>query len=190
MYLIAGLIGVFSGRSFGDAAGRWFLPYMRLWLWSLIPYAACAVVIRLGMVIGGGGETFERLISLKLLLGRPLVFAVPGILLLTIAMCAVDYARVQLVVGDRRGAARALIGAFRFVLRNPGSLAHYGLYVLFWMMITGLYVIATSGHELAGAGGALILFALRQLVSLARFGARIATTGGQVALVMRADGPK
>jgi hypothetical protein len=187
LYLNAGLIGAFAGRSFGEAAGRWFLPYVRLWLWSLIPYVLCALVIRVGLVMGTSGDSFERLISLKLMFGRPLVFAIPGLLLLTVATCAVDYARVALVVGERRGAARALVGAFRFVFSNPSALAHYGLYVLFWMMITGLYVIATSGHELAGAGGAVVLFALRQLVSLARFGARIATTGGQVALGMQAN---
>jgi hypothetical protein len=189
LYLTAGLVGVFAGRSFGDAATRWFLPYVRLWLWSLIPYIVCMLVMRVGMMIGGGGDVFERLISLKLLLGRPLVSAIPGILLLTITMCAVDYARVHLVVGERRGAVRALLGAFRFVFRNPASLGHYGLYALSWVMITGLYVIATARHELAGAGGALVLFALRQLVSLARFSARIATTGGQVALVMQTDAP-
>ena len=132
---------------------------------------------------------FERMISLKLLLVRPLLFAVPGLVLLAITMCTVDYARAQLVVGERRGAIRALLGGFRFVFRNPGSLAHYGLYLLFWAAVSALYVTATFGHPFAGAGGAWALLALRQLVSLVRFGARVATTGGQVALVLQASAP-
>ena len=189
LFLTGGLVGVFAGRSFGDTAIRWFLPYLRLWLWSLIPYAVCAAVTGIGMKLAGGGDIFERLISLKLLLVRPLLFAVPGLVLLAISMCAVDYARAQLVIGERRGAIRALLGGFRFVFRNPGSLAHYGLYLLFWMAVSVLYVTATFGHPFAGVGGAWALFALRQLVSLARFGARVATTGGQVALVLQASAP-
>jgi len=189
LFLTGGLVGVFAGRSFGDTALRWFLPYLRLWLWSLIPYAVCAAAFGIGMKIGGGGDIFERLISLKLLLVRPLVFALPGLVLLAITMCAVDYARAQLVVGDPRGAIRALLGGFRFMVRNPGSLAHYGLYLLCWIAVTVLYVTATFGHPFAGAGGAWALFALRQLVSLVRFGARVATTGGQVALVLHASAP-
>jgi hypothetical protein len=190
LYLIAGLVGVFAGRVFGEAASRWFLPYLRLWLWSLIPYAVGAAIVAVGMIIGGGGSVFERLISLKLLLVRPLVFAVPGLILLAFIMCAVDYARVHLVVGDRRGAVRALLGGFAFVFRYPGSLAHYGLFLVFWATVTALYVTATFGHPFAGAGGAWLLFALRQLVSLVRFGARVATTGGQVALVLQATAPR
>jgi len=189
LFLTGGLVGVFAGRSFGDAALRGFLPYLRLWLWSLIPYAVCAAVMGIGMKLAGGGDIFERLISLKLLLVRPLLFAVPGLVLLAITMCAVDYARAELIVGERRGAIRALLGGFRFVVRNPNSLAHYGLYLLFWMAVSVLYVMATFGHPFAGVGGAWALFALRQLVSLVRFGARVATTGGQVALVLQASAP-
>jgi hypothetical protein len=189
LFLTGGLVGVFAGRSFGDAALRGFVPYLRLWLWSLIPYAVCAAVIAIGMKLAGGGDIFERLISLKLLLMRPLLFVVPGLVVLAITMCAVDYARAELIVGERRGAIRALLGSFRFVVRNPNSLAHYGLYLLFWMAISVLYVMATFGHPFAGAGGAWALFALRQLVSLVRFGARVATTGGQVALVLQASAP-
>jgi len=189
LFLTGGLVGVFAGRSFVDAALRWFLPYLRLWLWSLIPYAVCAAVTGLGMRLAGGGDIFERLISVKLLLVRPLLFAVPGLVLTAITMCAVDYARAQLIVGERRGAIRALLGGFRFVFHNAGSLAHYGLYLLFWMAVTVLYVMATFGHPFAGIGGAWALFALRQLVSLVRFGARVATTGGQVALVLQTSAP-
>lgn len=185
LFLNAGLIGVFAGRTFGEAASRWFMPYLRLWGWSLIPYALCVIVVAIGVKIAGGGDAFERMISWNLLVWRPLWFAVPGLALLAITLCAVDYARADLVVGDRYRAVRALIGGFRFVLKNPMTLAHYGLYLVFWVAVSGLYLLATFGHPFAGAGGALVLLALRQVVSIARFGARVATTGGQVALVLQ-----
>jgi hypothetical protein len=188
LFLTPGLIGVFAGLSFGDAATRWFLPYLRLWGWSLIPYVLSLVVAMVGISIGTSGEVFERMISVKLLVGRPLLFALPGLALLTLTTCAVDYARAQLVVGNRSGALRALLGGFRFVARNPASLIHYGLFLLCWAAVSLLYVMVTSCSPFAGAGGALLLFALRQVVAMARFGARVVTTGGQVALTMQSNG--
>ena len=190
LFLIPGLIGAFSGLSFGDAAIRWFPAYLRLWLSSLIPYTVCVAVVGVGVMIGNSGEVFERLISVKLLYVRPLVFAIPGLVLLAVTTCAVDYARAHLVVGNRRGALRALLGGFGFVLRNPQSLVHYALFLAFWGAVTAVYMAMTYGEPFAGAAGAWTVFALRQLVSILRFGARVVTTGGQVALAMRTTAPQ
>jgi hypothetical protein len=187
LFLIAGLVGAFSGRSFGDAAVRWFPAYLRLWLWSLIPYAIGAIVAALGWDFGSG-LLFERIASVKLLIVRPLACAAPGLLLVAVTMCAVDYARVELQASGGRGALSALVRGFRIVFGRPAALVHYGLFLLFWAAVSALYVAATFGHPFAGPAGAVTLFALRQLVAIVRFTARVVTTGGQVALVLSVHG--
>src|SRR5262249_62048690 len=74
--------------------------------------------------------------------------------------------------------------AFGFGLRHtvgrPTALLHFILYVVFWVAVSALYVAGPVGVAFAGLGGALALFALRQLVAALRFGARAATSAGQL----------
>jgi hypothetical protein len=179
-FLTAGLIGTFRGRPFGESATRWFPAYVRVWILSLVPYAVGGVIAMLGsfMLSNGRDDAF----SMRVMFGRPLLGALPGLFVITLTSLAVDYARVGLVATDERGALRALARGFRHAVRLR-TLVHYKLYLLFWLSVSAVYVAATIGHPWGGTLGLWLLFALRQVVNMLRFGARVVTYGGQLALV-------
>jgi hypothetical protein len=178
LYLGAGLLGAFAGRGFAATAGPRYWAFLRLWLLALVPWAlalgACAAGIAC-VDLGG-----EDLLSRARMVGRPLPGLLPGLLLLAIVSTAVDYGRARLVLSGG-GALRALGFGFARVFTRAAALPHVVLYALVWIGVSALYVAGTYGVAFAGAGGALALFALRQLVAGARFAARAATSAGQVA---------
>jgi len=177
LYLGAGLLGAFAGRRFGETAGQKFGAFLRLWLYALLPWA-------IGLAVCGAGiaaadlET-EDLLTLSRAIGRPLVALLPGLFVLGILSCAVDYARARLVLTGG-GPLRALGFGLGRALVRPTAFLHVVLYVLVWVAVSALYVAGTYGVAFAGFGGALALFALRQVVAGARFVARSATTAGQL----------
>jgi hypothetical protein len=79
-----------------------------------------------------------------------------------------DYAKVRLVVEDRRSAIGALIAALRFIARNPGRvLGLYALNALTFLALVGVWALAAPG---AGGAGAWMWagFAAGQLYLLGR----------------------
>lgn len=194
--LTAGLLGVLatplqnpeglSGASrFGAVAAARLGAFGRLWAWSLIPYGVAILAVAAG---GSAAAHTEEALSFGQLIAPPLLGALPGLLLLALTACAVDYGRVLLICEPtRRQAGRALLDAFRFCITSPRPLLHYGLYVGLWAAVTALYVGITLGRPFTGTGGALLLFLIRQIVAAARLSARIATYAGQVVLVCPAD---
>jgi hypothetical protein len=101
--------------------------------------------------------------------GSTLAFAV-FLVLLTALNLVIDYARVRIVVEDRRSAIGALLGALRFLRRHPWSTgALYGLeWVLVLMVMAGYFRVAPSGPALtvmAVVAGWIFIFA-RQVLRL------------------------
>jgi hypothetical protein len=171
-YLTPGLLGVFAGRPFGDAARRGFWPFVRLFLWSLIPS-----IVALGVAALGVREPKLYQMVSRWDMVASLLRGLPGILLLALVFCAVDYARADLVAHDTRGAGRALLRAFRLVLTRPLPTLHYFLYCVSVVVLALAYLVVS--RPLFG----LLLFLVRQLFLGARFAARAATSAGQVELV-------
>ncbi len=197
-YLTAGLLGAFrnpnpprtrreGAAEFGAAGALHVAAFARLWLWSIIPYVVAAIALGIGVAMGA--RHFEDALTMGEAIGRPLLGALPGLALVAIVACSVDYARVLLVAGNTPKAGRALLRGLRITFTRPAAILHYFVYLLAWGGITALYVEATIGRPFAGAGGALAIFVIRQLVSAARFCARVATCAGQQALVDRSIAP-
>lgn len=187
-FLTAGLLGALRAgdglgrrevaRAFGAAGAARFFAFARLWLWSIIPYIVALVVLAVGV---GAGPGLREAMTLREAVVPAVIAGIPGMALCALVSCAVDYARVALVDDPALGAGRALLRAFKLVLTRPRALAHYALYLGAWGGITALYVAATVGRPYAGPGGALAIFALRQIVAGARFLARVMTYAGQQA---------
>jgi hypothetical protein len=94
----------------------------------------------------------------------------------------VDYAKIRMVVEDRRSAMGALIAAGRFVRRQPASvLALYLLNSAMFVAVLALYFVAAPG-----AGGSRIAivagFAISQLYIALRIVARLTFAASQIAL--------
>ncbi len=161
-YTTAGLVGVLAGKPFGASAGRRVLAFFRLFVWSILPVFVALVLVGIGGTTLGGSP--EEVTHLGPYIGRFLLGAAPGLVILALIWCAVDYARVDLVARDHGTAFIAFMRGFRQAIR-PTAFAHYALYVILWVVLVVGYVEVTFDVRYAGVVGALGLFAVRQAVA-------------------------
>jgi hypothetical protein len=106
-------------------------------------------------------------------------------LLFAIPLAAVnlwfDYAKVRMVVEDRRSAFGALAASARFIRRHPGAtLGLYLLNALAFLLVLGAYALVAPG---AWSGGwVLVGFAIAQVYIALRVAARLLFAASQIAL--------
>jgi hypothetical protein len=114
-------------------------------------------------------------------LWRLLFYAVFGLLLITVNLVS-DYARIRLVVEDRRSALGALRASARFLRRHP--LHAVGLYALngaMFVLLLALWSVAAPG--VYGTGAMMWLaFAAGQLYLFARLAFKLHFLASQTAL--------
>jgi hypothetical protein len=112
-------------------------------------FGACgahfAAMIRLGVVIVLLNAAIHFAFAPRV--GDPIVRMFSLVLLSAVVLAAV-YAQIRLVVEDRRSAAGALLGAVRFVRRNPASVALFLFYVaVLWAAARALTAAASGRSE-------------------------------------------
>ena len=99
--------------------------------------------------------TVERT-AVQLRLGLYLVF---GIMLVFVNL-VVDYARIRIVVEDRRSALGAIAAGLRFVLRRPGRTVWlYAINTLGFLLLVAIYAAVAPGARHTGAAEWAALFA-------------------------------
>ena len=112
-------------------------------------------------------------------------YAVFGLILIACVM-VFDFARVRIVVEDRRSALGALIAAVRFIRRHPGRVAGlYGLNGAAFVLVLGLYAVVSPGAPRSGLHMMSVLF-LGELYILARHYLKLAFYAAQTALFQSA----
>ena len=107
-------------------------------------------------------------------------------LLLALLNLTFDYARVRIVVEDRRSAIGALVAAMRFVRRHPGRVV--GLALMngaAFALVAALYAVLSPGAPRSGVGMWLTL-GLGQLYILARHYLKLLSYASDTALFQRA----
>jgi hypothetical protein len=117
-------------------------------------------------------------------LWRVALYAIFGLLVVTVNV-VFDYAKVRLVVEDRRSALSALSAAARFVWRNLGRVV--GLYALnstAFLVLLALWALIAPGAQHAGAM-MLVVFVGAQLYVLARLALKLQFLASQTALFQR-----
>ena len=181
LYLTAGLLGALDGGRFADHAGARFPAFLRVWLWSLLPYGAALVLLGLGLVVAGVRAPHP--LSVGALLVPLLLGAAPGLLALLGTSLAVDYARVLLVRRAGASSGTALLQGARLLFNRPIAPLHFLGYLATTLALTAAYLAFACTHPLPGAAGALALLVLRQALLAARFAARAVLLGGQLAVV-------
>jgi hypothetical protein len=110
-------------------------------------------------------------------------YAVFGVLLLAVNLLF-DYAKIRMVVEDRRSAIGALTAAVRFIRRHPRqTVAVYLLNALLFLVVIAIYFVLAPG----AGGGALvwIAFLIGQLYIVARIVVRLTFAASQIALFQR-----
>jgi hypothetical protein len=93
-----------------------------------------------------------------------------------------DYAKVRLVVEDRRSAIAALAAALAFITRNPGAvMGLYALNALAFVLLLALWALLAPGA--GGAGPSMWLaFVIGQIYIVARLAMKLQFMASQIAL--------
>lgn len=188
VYLSAGAVPLlamseapYSQEAFWRYAGRNFWPFLRLSLYTLVPYAAA---LALAALLRSGANAFWG----EGLEARPLEWASQARLLFLAAAAglistAMDFAKVRLALSDSRQSLRACLGSLRLLWRNPG--------VMFWLwacfaasqaLAAVLYVGLASRLEDGGMAALAVLAVTQQLYVMVRVGLRFAAWGAAAEL--------
>lgn len=188
VYLAAGAVPVlaqdepaYSQEIFWRNAGKHFWPFLRLWLYSMIPFgaaaAAAALLKRGAQAVWGDG-----------LEARPLELAGDVRLALLVVLfglisTAMDFAKIRLALSGSRQSLRACFASLRLVWRNFG--------VVFWLWacfaaagaaLAWAYVELANRLEPGGAALFALLVLFQQAYVLARIGLRFAAWGAAAEL--------
>ncbi len=136
---------------FFAACGVHFWRFLRLGIIAWCAYAALFGYVH-GWIFDQALGRLTRDVTVErtafmMQLGGYLVFGA----LLVLVNVIVDYARVRIVVEDRRSAIGALVAGARFVRRNAGTVA--GLYLLntlAFLLVLALYAVTAPGAPGSG----------------------------------------
>lgn len=170
-------------KTFGAGGAATFYAYLRVFLWSLVPYVIIFIVLAVGL--GRAGERLETALTGRDVAAALLPGLLPAMALWWVQSAAVDYARIGLSRAPGMSSWRALWQGYRTVFMDWRPLVHLLLYVLFFALVTTAFVLFTFGLPMAGTFGAVAMFVIRQLVSMLRFISKIVCAGGQVAYARR-----
>jgi hypothetical protein len=98
------------------------------------------------------------------------------------AMLLFDYAKVRLVVEDRRSAIGALVAAARFIRRHPaGAAGLFSANTFLYAAVTLAYVAFAPGARHDAVGGAFLTLAAGQVYVLARLAVKLGSYATAVA---------
>lgn len=152
---------------FFAAAGTHFWRLLRLGVMALaIYYVLFAIVHPWIFEDLYPAVTADLTVERTAFLIRVGCYAVFGVLLLACSL-VFDYARIRIVVEDRRSALGALAAAVRFVRRQPGTIALYGVNACAFLVLVLLYALAAPGAPGSGLS-AVLTIAVGELYILAR----------------------
>jgi hypothetical protein len=169
-------------HGFFAAAGVYFWRFLRLGViaaliyWFLFAYVHDKLFDQ-WFVSATRGLDVERTVFFW----RAGMYAIFGGLLIAFNVLF-DYAKVRLVVEDRRSACGAMTAAFAFITRNPGQVfALYGLNAVSFIVLLALWALIAPG---AGGAGIWVwmAFAGTQLYILARLALKLQFLASQTAL--------
>jgi len=170
-----------SGRRFFAACGACFGPLVRLALLALAVYAAILLWIEPAMA-----RAVDRVDGP----GRMALFGALAVLLFIVAL-VFDYARVRLVIEDRRSAIGALAASLRLIRAYPGRIV--AAQALFWLLLA-LWLSAANaldapasvarGFTVAGLSAVEVVLKLALIATQCAIYQRVLASAGWVA---RAD---
>ena len=167
-----------SGVHFFAACGACFAPLLRLALVTLAAYWVMLTYVTpaLARVADGASETTQLVL-----------YGVLATLLFAVSI-TLDYARVRLVIEDRRSAIGAIAASLRMLRSHAGRIL--GIQAIFWLLLVfwiGVRnVLTQQALQTYGAGGGatlVLLFAAGELLL------KLSLTGAQVSLYQQPLGP-
>ena len=167
---------------FFAASGTFFLRFLRLGIvaavvyWFLFAYVHEWLFARWYVT-----ATRDLDVERTAFYWRVLMYAIFTALLAATTL-VFDYAKVRIVIEDRRSMAGALIAASRFIVRNPARVAGlYLLNVMVFLVVVGVWALVAPG---AGGSGPSMWFAViaSQLYILARLIVKLQVLASETSL--------
>jgi hypothetical protein len=188
LFVSGGILDRYArGRGIGAygffaASGTFFLRFLRLGIvaaavyWFLFAYVHAWLFARWYV-----SATRDLDVERTAFYWRVLMYVI-FTALLAAATLVFDYAKVRVVVEDRRSMAGALIAAIRFIVRNPSRvLALYLLNVMAFLVVVGVWALVAPGA--GGAGPSMWAgVILSQLYILARLVVKLQFLASETAL--------
>jgi hypothetical protein len=165
---------------FVQAGGRYFYRFVRLTIFTAVPYLLIYLASR---------WFYDRLEFLTRDVTREwtiftlsLLTLAATSLLLVVVHIASDYAKIATVVEEKRGMLRALVGGFRFVLAHPGAVLgiYYGI-ALVGVILLAIYAMLAPGAGQSTIVGVSLAFLAGQVFLFARLALRLTLLGSQTA---------
>jgi hypothetical protein len=172
---------VVGSHAFFAACGVYFWRVLRLAVPAGLAYAAMFVWLHpLLFDTAYTSLTRELAVERTALAWRMALYAVfAGAL--AVVNVVMDYAKIRLVVEDRRSALGALAAGLRFLVRQPGAVAAlYLLNTLALAAVLALYALAAPGAS--GGWRALLALLVGQVYLVLRVVVRVVFAASQIAL--------
>ena len=187
-FLSGGIIDRFArdratrGTGFFAACGAHCPALIRLGLVALLVYGALFRWVQ-PLLLTSVYDSLTRDVTVErtAFFTRVLLYVALGIVLIA-ANALFDYARIRIVVEDRRSAIGSLLASIRFVRRNAGAVL--GLYLLngcLFLLLLAAYAVVAPGRSPARAAGWLAL-AIGETYILARHFLKLAFYASETAL--------
>ena len=181
-WLSGGLLTVLRDpdQSFFAGCGRWFPPFLRLFLFAVIGYA-----IAFGIRSGFGA--LVRKLSDDSMSGKPSAYgAMAGLVVfwaaISLVNMIVDYSKIHMVAYGERKARRGIISGIRFVFRNFRRCANVYLALTGYMLLMmAVYHVWSEVIGQASIGAVLLLFVVRQIYMFGRTWLRMVFLASQYA---------
>jgi hypothetical protein len=171
---------------FFEGAGKYFGRFFRLFLYSLVLWAAVVIVeLFFSTFIA---PAFRSARNEALIFWMIVIAAVIGLFLAFGLMMTVDYARIKIVAEDSRAVLGSLFGAIGFVFRRLGkTLGLYYLFLLTGAALIGVCWATTSGLKMRTVSGILIAFLAGQVFVFLRGWVKVGLQAGQLDFFVSAE---
>jgi hypothetical protein len=170
-----------GAHGFFAASGVFFFRFLRLGLVAGVVY--WLFFVRLHPLLFEtlfNGLTRDLTVERTAFAYRVVLYVVFGALVLMVNVI-IDYAKVRMVVEDRRSAIGAVAASLRFIARQPGAVL--GLYVLnglTFALVLGFYALVAPGA--AGGFAAILGLLIGQLYIILRVLVRLVFAASQISL--------
>ena len=174
-----------GSAAFFSACGSYFWRFVRLGVIVGVAYWFLFTYVHTWLFTNWyGGVNADLAVERTAVAWRFSMYALFGFWLVVINVIA-DYAKVRMVVEDRRSAIGAVVAALGFIRRNLGRVV--GLYIangLLFLVVIGVWALVAPGA--GGAGASMWLgFVAGQVYLVARLMVKLQFMASQTALFQR-----